>query len=265
MHLVALALILAVPQAVGDPCHGGKVIVDEAGHCCWEEQGWSPNLQACVGRPRCPAGTWPRGETCVEGVAEVESAPRFDESWLVPVRFVSASEGETFQVSVDDKHVTTCTTPCEVRLTRGRHRIYVHGPATFGKKIDVRGSAAEVRIERRSNSMLAMGVVSIAAGGLSAVVGANLALYGALLTSTFDSPADRANKEGLRDAGLVMLVVGATVAVVGGVAGLTGMGHNRMDLVPERSASALPDGLRLQGLAVAPTQGGAMAGATFSF
>ncbi|MGC4115135.1 MAG: hypothetical protein QM765_11110 [Myxococcales bacterium] len=260
--LVAL-LPATAAAAVGDPCLGGKMVVDDAGHCCWEQQGWSPALQACVGPPRCPSGMWRQADTCVEEVKPRESA-LFDDDWRVAVRFVADRAGDQFEIAVDDEYAVACSTPCELRLSRGRHRVFVKGAAAFRQKIDVRDWAGEVRVERRSGPMLALGVASITVGALSAIVGSAFFLVGNS-SSYFDTASERAQRQRMRDAGIPMTIGGAVVAVVGGIVGLSNKGHNRMVLEPARGSTSQAAGLRLEGVAVSPVRGGAVAGASFAF
>ena len=71
MALAALGLVLPVSTAAAQACAGGRERVDA--HCCWPGQTWSQSERACVGVPRCPAGTVEEGETCVAGSAPAPS------------------------------------------------------------------------------------------------------------------------------------------------------------------------------------------------
>ena len=69
MLLVLLSLSASTIARAQSPPLAGACETSLAGDgsaCCWPGQTWSPFLEVCVGKPRCPDGTIARGERCDE-------------------------------------------------------------------------------------------------------------------------------------------------------------------------------------------------------
>lgn len=174
------------------------------------------------------------------------------------VTFVAAQSDARFIVSVEGK---SCETPCTLSLPAVRNRVTVTGDARFRQTLPLAPGAARVTIEKRSGGMLALGITSLAVGGGTALVGVGvgLATGEAMLAGLL-----RAEGYEFRfvKGGLIAGGVGATIALVGGLVGLTNRGHNRLVLETGERADSVP---RLVGADVAPPDGGLVAGASFVF
>ncbi len=65
VRLVVPCLLLAPLLAgCGPDCKDGKVA--SGGLCCWPNQTWSTEREACLGEPKCPAGLEARAGSCME-------------------------------------------------------------------------------------------------------------------------------------------------------------------------------------------------------
>ncbi|MGI5860548.1 MAG: hypothetical protein ACOX6T_00660 [Myxococcales bacterium] len=108
--------------------------------------------------------------------------------------------------------------------------------------------------------MLALGITSLAVGGGTALVGAALAVGEVIFAGASRAEGGEGRELRFAKGGLIAAGVGATIALVGGLVGLTNRGHNRLVLEPGERADS---GARLVG--VAPLDGGLVAGASFVF
>ncbi|MBI5544551.1 MAG: hypothetical protein HY901_11720 [Deltaproteobacteria bacterium] len=294
-------LCLAAWPAVGlaqRGCPYGLVAVDGL-HCCWPQQSFSAERSACVGMPQCPAGLALYGETCVPGqVVAQPDAPLPAEPVAVPlppplpsepaqdppmqgylppplqplqgfpVHFEAKRDGTRFAVSVDEG--PACQTPCDLVVTPGKHRVRVLGDASFRQNLRFPAAPSVVKIDKRKGGRLALAIVGLAVGIPVALVGVEVALIGAIssLTDSRDRSlfGDVTTRQALVVGGLIAAGAGITFAAVGAGVGFGTMGRNKARLHPAGSAQAdEPPALQLMGLAAAPTQGGAMVGASFAF
>jgi hypothetical protein len=270
-----LAPALAAAQVV---CPTGLVPVD-ATHCCWPGQALSPDGQACAGTPQCPQGLVPYGATCVPAPAEVAPPPPMSPPPLpgaqtpppsagggFPVRFEARNEGYQFTVSVDGG--ASCSTPCDLTVTPGKHSVKVEGDATYQDDLDFPATPARVTVDKRRGGYLALGITSLAVGVPTAIGGVAVTLVGlvrVLFTSSNSPPGSGAQTEAMVLGGLGMMVGGVVLAAVGGSIGLRKAGHSKVHLRKSELADAESAPVRLTGSGVAPTSGGAMVGATFAF
>jgi hypothetical protein len=115
---------------------------------------------------------------------------------------------------------------------------------------------------------LALGISSLVVGVPTAVGGVAVTLVGlvrVLFTSSSSPPGSGAQTEAMVLGGLGMIVGGVVLAAVGGSIGLRKTGHNRVHLRKSDFAEAESAPVKLTGIGLAPTPGGAMVGATFAF
>lgn len=290
LAVLAVALLPAVAGAQQVLCPYGLTSVDGV-HCCWPGQAFDAQRKVCAGTPQCPAGLVASGETCVVGQAaplqpvvqpqpvqpvapppppvvdpQAMPLPPPPPGYAVqgfPVRFEARQEGQEFSVSVDGG--ASCNTPCEVAVPPGRHRVRIEGAARFREDLDFPAQASVVKIEKRRGGSVALAVVGLSVGIPVGVVGGVVALFGVLVSETGTTLADRNTGNDLIVGGAIAAAAGFTFAAVGAGVGFGTAGKNRARLEPSGSASSEVPGLQLVSLGAAPTVGGAMVGATFSF
>ncbi|HEY3452708.1 MAG TPA: tetratricopeptide repeat protein [Myxococcales bacterium] len=170
---------------------------------------------------------------------------------LVPVKFVTARDGDNITVTVDNSPEMTCKAPCELNVPAGRHVVKVEGEAQYVDDINVpRNSASTAKIGRSKPVWLALGIPSVILGPVTFVAGVGYGL-------AYDN----------LPVGATLMVTGIVVAVVGGVIGFKFKGNNAITLDRERGRHAERETFDPQLLSVglAPIKGGGMMGATFAF
>jgi len=175
----------------------------------------------------------------------------------VPVKFLVARDGDEMDVVVDGNPELACKAPCEIQLTPGRHTVAVTGAAKYVDTINVpRGDPSTAKLGRSRVAFLIVGLSSLAVGVTSAVVGLYLFSEEAQQYGTVSVP------------GVALLGTGIVIAVVGSIVGFKLKGSNGISLERDRGRGrGERDQFSPQLLSVglAPTRGGAMAGATFAF
>lgn len=272
---------IALPAlASAQVCPYGLVAVDPT-HCCWPGQTYAPDRGTCAGAPQCPAGLTAYGETCVAAPGTAPGAQPVDPTvppppppaagyvpqamppqvFGYPVRFEAKKSGNEFTVSVDKG--VACRTPCELTVPPGRHRVHIEGDARFSDSMTFPASPTTILIEKRRGGGVALGVVGLAVGIPATVVGGLVGLVGYALNTSSSSTNRNTGKTmmyagfGVGGAGLVLLVVGTSV-------GFSIAGHDKLTFARASVDEPEPP-VRLVGLGVVPTAGGAMGGATFAF
>jgi hypothetical protein len=233
-----------------------------------------------MGAPQCPAGLSAFGETCIAAQAAPvvvqpvapPPPPLLPPVVQVPVVPVSAIVGYQAHFQSDDGDFTVsvdsgpgCRTPCELVVPPGHHRLRVNGDASFRESMDFPASPSVVRIDRRHGGRVAMGVVGLAVGIPVVVTGLALTLL-AVTWEDYNLVGDTHYENGRRllPIGVGLAIGGAVFAGVLGGVGFGTAGHNRasFDSMGSRDADAP---VRLVGLGVTPTRGGAALGATIAF
>jgi hypothetical protein len=271
--LLMLAPALAAAQVV---CPAGLVPVDAA-HCCWPGQSLAPDGQTCAGTPQCPQGMTPYGTMCAaaQPVAPppmpVAPPPLPGSEPVVlpaalgpmPVHFEARNEGYQFTVSVDGG--ASCSTPCDLTVTPGKHLVKIEGDATYQDELNFPATPARVMVDKRRGGYLALGITSLVIGVPGAVTGAVFTLFGFFGTVFTSNQATRSSSEVLLFGGLAGLAGGVVLAAVGGSIGLKKSGRSRVYLAKPEYADAESAPVKLTGIGLAPTAGGAMVGASFAF
>lgn len=291
--LILTLVMLAVPAAASaQVCPYGLVAADGA-HCCWPGQAFEAERGLCVGAPQCPAGLTAYGEACVAAPAQPVEAPELPpppppppsapgyqavpEGYVMPppqmpmqvpaqvfgsqVRFESKKAGNEFIVSVDGGGM--CRTPCSLVVPPGKHQVKVEGDARFRQKLEIPAGASLVQIEKRRGGGIALAVVSLSVGIPAAVLGGAVGLLGLINNSS--SYYSYGSYRDQMYAGFGVMAAGVTLAAAGGAIGFGLAGHNRLTFAQGEAYAPKPPPVQLIGLGVAPTNGGAMAGATFAF
>ncbi len=210
----------------------------------------------------------------------------------VPVRFTAARPGDAYEVEVLVSGMPSCKTPCELLLPPDRYKLRVSGSAHFSEKLSVLDRPMNLQIERSSGGWKAFGAVSVAVGGAAFVGGLAAGWLIFLSTSLGDRlepyPADpywaRKRNQALLACGGVSLV-GAVLAVTGGVIGFKKAGHTGIRPVKETAALPAPapeapavepaaeppnarrnePPIELLAVGAAPTENGVQVGAVFAF
>lgn len=285
MRALLLSLVLLAPAAAAAQvvCPYGLVPVDST-HCCWPGQGYAPEKQTCVGAPKCPAGLMAYGDTCIVAPASQQPPPPADPQALPPppppptsnyvppappppaaIGFAARFEGtpgHQFTVTVDNGE--PCDTPCEVPVAPGRHRVRVEGDAKFRQDMDFPAGPSLVRIDMKHGGRAALGIVGLAVGIPAAVIGAAIAGIGTILMTSTSFGTQNTGRD-WQIGGIVTAVVGVTFAGVGAGVGFGTAGKNRAWFERRGRAGDEAASIQFLGAGVAPTPGGAVAGATFAF
>jgi hypothetical protein len=275
--LISFAVVLAPSVALAQGvCPNGLVAADAA-HCCWPGQSFSAERQSCAGAPQCPPGMVAYGETCALAPTYVPPPPPPPSAYGVPATAMGPRYRAHFEAKKDHKFTVvmdtgeSCETPCDLGVSVGRHKVKIEGDATFSESLSFPAAPSVVKIEKR-RGIVGLGVAGLAAGIPVAVVGLAVALTGALFNDMRNGTLyssgypNRRTTNDMIVVGGTMAAVGVTFAAVGGGVGLGLAGHNRAKLekAPEQPKDERAS-LVLTGLGVAPTQGGAVVGASFAF
>ncbi|HEY3447417.1 MAG TPA: hypothetical protein VGK67_13680 [Myxococcales bacterium] len=177
------------------------------------------------------------------------------------VRFEAKKAGNEFVVSVDQ--AGTCRTPCELMVPPGRHHVKVEGDARFHQRLDFPAGPSVVQIDKLRAGGVALGVVGLAVGIPAAVVGGFFGLVGFL--SNYGNSYSSSSATEMTYAGFGVMAAGITLAAVGGGIGFGMAGHNKLRFAQAEADELKAPAVQLLSMGVAPTNGGAMAGATFAF
>lgn len=168
----------------------------------------------------------------------------------VPVKFVPRRDGDNLTVTIDNRPDLTCKAPCELNVPPGRHVVKVEGDTKYIDDINVpKNFGSTARIGRAKNVWLALGIPSVVLGPLMVVGGFGAWAAGALNPE----PA------------VGIMAGGVVLAIAGGIVGFKLKGKDEISLERDRHSGRETFQPALVGLGVAPTNGGAMAGATFVF
>ena len=302
--LILSLVVLAVPAAASaQVCPAGLVAVDGA-HCCWPGQAFAPERGVCSGAPQCPPGLAAFGETCAVGSAPApqpqlppqpdlppQPVPEPQEEQALPppppppppgvyqgyqvpaksapvqgpqvygtvVRFEAKTLEHQFTVTMDDGQ--SCRTPCGLSVQPGKHKVKVAGEASFTQRVDIPASPSVVQIEKRRSGGTALAVVSLAVGIPTALVGGFVGLIGLASNTSYATSGNR----NAMYTGFGVMAVGVTLAAAGGAVGFHLAGHNRLAFAQGDASQPKAAPVQLLSLGLAPTSGGAMAGATFAF
>ena len=221
------------------------------------------------------------------GCAHVRTEPQ--------VGYTAHFEGGPYTVSLSRGE--SCSTPCDLSVTPGRHRVSFKGEDTsFDQNINFPAAPSVVSIEGRVKGYTALAVTSLSVGVPLAAIGALVAaqglgsngFYGGCKSSSFFGCGYQAQTSGEKRASeqLAALAVAGSVvsgvyAAVGAGVGFSRLGHNRatlktgepkpseetsVRLIPEPNREPREEApLRLTSLGATPTRGGALLGATFAF
>lgn len=275
--LFAVALLVAaLPSAARAElaCPTGLVPVD-ATHCCWPGQAFNPERQSCAGAPTCPAGLAPYGETCVmaqalvppppDPIAPTSPPPRIPHA---PTRFEVREAGD-YVVTLEDG--TSCRAPCELALPLGRNKLVLDAGGTkLTQTLKVKAETPlALELHQRKKGRYVLGVAGVAVGGAGVVGGAAVLMGAAIIqggitaiANLFGGHASVHLDDGLVLGSGIAIATGAAVAGVCGGIGFGTMGSNGLKPVKAEKPSA---SVGLVGVGLAPTRGGAVAGATFTF
>ncbi|MGC4113732.1 MAG: hypothetical protein QM765_03540 [Myxococcales bacterium] len=167
----------------------------------------------------------------------------------VPVKFVTARDGDNITVTVDNSPEMTCKAPCELNVPPGRHVVKVEGEAQYIDDLNVpKNGTSTAKVGRAKNVWLALGIPSVVIGPVAFVVG---------FFEAFDS----------LPIGATLMASGAVLAIAGGIVGFKLKGNNAITVEHERGRRAERETFapQLLSVGVAPTNGGGMVGATFAF
>ncbi|HEY3448117.1 MAG TPA: hypothetical protein VGK67_17300 [Myxococcales bacterium] len=321
MNLGLLAALLFLQSPAPQPaCQVGQVIVDDEGHCCWPGQSWK--RRGCQGKPHCPPGMVATHHACAPpapmgypatpsqaptGYPTVPSqapsptfagVPTMPSPYAVPVRFTASKPEDSYEVEVLTGGMPVCKTPCELRLVPNRYQLRVRGSARFSDKLLVLNQPMDLKVEHASGGWKALGTASVIVGAVAFAGG--LTASGLVFLSAESNrdpvgrpfPSDpswaRKRNEKLLVCGGVSLV-GAALAITGGVIGFKRAGHTgftqaRAPAAPAPAATPAPDtdtpaaapvqptstrhdepAFELLAIGAAPTENGVAVGAVFSF
>ncbi len=170
----------------------------------------------------------------------------------MPVRFEAGSQTDRFTVRVDEPGGASCETPCSMSLHPGEHRVRITGEGRFSQPMEVWSPGGTVRVFRHDGGWLAMGVVALSVGAVTAQAGV---IGAALLWS-------ETRQQLARDLSLGVAVSGLALAIAGPILAFGRTGSNHLELSQQPPARPLA-WLGFEGAILVPLRQGMVVGARF--